>query len=64
MSDDETRQAVVEEVDALLQEALRHANRHLEHDEVRPSAMLSFDAVENARENPNPDAIEQVGELL
>jgi len=48
MSDDETQQ-VVEEVDELLQDALKHANRYMEHDEIRPSAGMAFNKVEEAR---------------
>lgn len=47
MSDD--TQAVVERVDELLQEALEHATRYTSHDEVRPSAVMGFDKVEEAR---------------
>jgi len=47
---DET-QEVVEEVDALLQDALKAANRYMENDEVRPSAVMAFDKIEEARLN-------------
>lgn len=47
MSDD--TQAVVEQVDELLREALEHANRYRENDEVRPSAVMGFDKVDKAR---------------
>jgi len=43
-------QEVVEEVDALLQEALRHANRYRSHEEQRPSAVMAFENVNEARE--------------
>lgn len=46
---DEYVQATVETVDELLQRALNHANTYTEHDDVRPSALLAFDAVEKAR---------------
>lgn len=46
---DET-QEVVEEVDELLQEALDKANTHVKGGEVRPSALMVFDKVEQARE--------------
>jgi hypothetical protein len=42
-------QEIVEEVDGHLQEALRHANRYRKHDEVRPSATMAFEEVEEAR---------------
>ena len=42
-------QEVVEQVDDLLQEALKHANRYVKHDEIRPSATMAFDKVEEAR---------------
>lgn len=42
-------QDVIEEVDALLQEALQHANRYTSHDETRPSAVMGFNKVEEAR---------------
>lgn len=45
----EDTQEVVEDVDALLQEALQHANTYVQHDEIRPSATLAFDKVEEAR---------------
>jgi len=47
MSDD--IQEVVEEVDSLLQEALKHANRYSQHKETRPSAHMAFENIENAR---------------
>jgi hypothetical protein len=47
MADD--TQEVVEDVDALLQEALQHANTYVQHDEIRPSAKMAFDKVEKAR---------------
>ena len=46
---DEYVQETVETVDGLLQSALEHANTYTEHDEVRPSALMAFDAVEEAR---------------
>ena len=42
-------QEVVEEVDELLVEALDNANMYCKHDDVRPSAIRAFDAVEKAR---------------
>lgn len=47
MSDDTQR--VVEQVDSLLQEALEHANRYTSHEETRPSALMAFDKVNEAR---------------
>ena len=46
---DESTQEVVEEVDRLLQEALKAANTYTSHDEIRPSAVRGFDRVEEAR---------------
>jgi len=45
---DET-QEVVESVDSLLQDALKHANTTMSHGEVRPSTKMAFDKVEEAR---------------
>jgi hypothetical protein len=42
-------QDVVEAVDDLLKEALEHANTYVSHEQVRPSAMMAFDKVEDAR---------------
>lgn len=42
-------QEAVEQVDEHLQEALKHANTYVSHDEVRPSATMAFDEVERAR---------------
>jgi len=42
-------QDTVEEVDELLQEALQHANTYASHEEARPSAIMGFDKVEEAR---------------
>jgi len=42
-------QETVEAVDELLQSALKDANTYASHDEVRPSAMMAFDAVEEDR---------------
>ena len=42
-------QEVVEEVDELLQSALKDGNIYTSHDEVRPSAVRGFDKVEEAR---------------
>jgi len=42
-------QAVVEEVDSLLQSALEDAEMYTSHDEVRPSAVRAFDKVNEAR---------------
>lgn len=46
---DEYVQETVEEVDELLRDALEHGNTYRKHEEVRPSAMMAFDAVEEAR---------------
>ena len=43
-------QDVVEEVDDILKEGLEHANTHMQHEEVRPSAVMAFDKIEEARE--------------
>ena len=45
----ENIQEVVKEVDSLLQEALKHANRYSQHEETRPSAHMAFENIENAR---------------
>lgn len=42
-------QEVVEEVDELLQNALKDANIYRTHDEVRPSALRAFSRVDDAR---------------
>ena len=42
-------QEVVEVVDGHLQDALKHANRYTDHEEVRPSTLMAFDAVNEAR---------------
>jgi len=42
-------QEVVEDVDEHLQKALKHANRYVKHDDVRPSAVMAFDELEKAR---------------
>lgn len=46
---EENMQEVVEEVDSLLQEALKHANRYSQHKETRLSAHMAFENIENAR---------------
>ena len=46
---DET-QEVVEQVDALLQEALQHAESYHKADTVRPSAVMGFKKVDEARQ--------------
>ena len=43
-------QKVVEEVDDHLQNALQHAQTYHKHDDVRPSALMAFDEVNEARE--------------
>jgi len=53
MTDDRTPediQAVVEEVDQHLQSALRKAETYTDHDDVRPSALIAFDEVNEARQ--------------
>jgi len=45
----ESTQAVVEQVDDHLKAALEKANRYCEHDEARPSAIMAFDEIEEAR---------------
>jgi hypothetical protein len=47
---EEDIQEVVEEVDKLLQRALKQGNRYTSHKEVRPSAIHGFDLVEEARQ--------------
>lgn len=42
-------QDVIEEVDDHLQDALRNANRYRSHEQVRPSAVMAFNSVQNAR---------------
>ena len=42
-------QDVIEAVDDHLKAALKRANRYCEHDEVRPSAIMAFDEIEEAR---------------
>jgi len=42
-------QDVVEQVDDHLKAALEQANRYCEHDEVRPSAIMAFNEIEQAR---------------
>lgn len=42
-------QEVVEEVDELLQKALKDAEMYHKHDDVRPSAIRAFDRVNDAR---------------
>lgn len=54
---DESIQTVVEDVDEYLQEALELANTYVENDEVRPSAVMAFKAVDDARERL--DAIDE-----
>jgi ACT domain-containing protein len=46
-------QEVVEEVDQHLKSALEHANTHMSHDDIRPSALMAFDEVEEARQALN-----------
>ena len=42
-------QETVETVDELLQSALEHANMYTSHEDVRPSALMAFDCIEEAR---------------
>lgn len=43
-------QETVERVDKKLQDALELANTYSQHEEVRPSAVMAFDKIEEARE--------------
>ena len=43
-------QRTVEAVDDALQDALKHANTYTSHGDVRPSALMAFDCVADARE--------------
>lgn len=42
-------QDVIEQIDDELKSALELANQYTSHDEVRPSAVMAFDHVEEAR---------------
>lgn len=46
---EEEIQEVVEEVDEHLQKALEHATTYISHEQIRPSAAMGFDEVEEAR---------------
>jgi len=46
---DEDTQEVVKTVDKHLQKALKHAERYMSHDDIRPSASMAFEQINEAR---------------